>query len=419
MKKTGKKKYRIFLSAKDSLPLTLLMPCIQDEDLFVLVESEPDLVLECSGIAMVEVNELNRVLSTKPQFPYVGIIGTVDPGNGKVFTLDKTCQIPKCNCRTASYFILREPNDFRSTLEILSTPRDNHNSGAVALELSTNQRLHPQIKFEDSCQEIIAGKIDIVIPTRFSGNENGMFLSNLLQSLNYSEDTHINKIILVYDVNSVAHVDHRFLEDPKIALIPYEKTFNFSDKVNLGVKNSLAEYIVLMNDDMRSLTEDWSSRVLDVLKDESAGIMGCLLLYPSLKIQHAGIYVQRNHLKHLFSDLDYEKIKLKNFAKGYLVTAVTGAFMGVSRKNWDRALGFDNLFSINFGDVDFCLRMGSLGLKILQNNQVIFEHLESATRTSGNVFAEHKYLRIRWRNKLLRDVYFKGLFSNQLHLCRS
>jgi hypothetical protein len=62
------------------------------------------------------------------------------------------------------------------------------------------------------------------------------------------------------------------------------------------------------------------------------------------------------------------------------VTAVTGACMVVRRSVWDELDGMDPRFPVNYNDIDFCLRAGKLGYRVLIDAQAVLTHEESRTR---------------------------------------
>ncbi|MEY4129350.1 MAG: hypothetical protein RIS81_1099, partial [Actinomycetota bacterium] len=52
-----------------------------------------------------------------------------------------------------------------------------------------------------------------------------------------------------------------------LKIVNYEKEFNFSDKCNVGVVNSDAPFIVLLNDDTEVISEDWLEVMLGYMQE--------------------------------------------------------------------------------------------------------------------------------------------------------
>ena len=65
--------------------------------------------------------------------------------------------------------------------------------------------------------------------------------------------------------------------------------FNFSALINRGAATSRGEVLLLLNDDVDAEAPGWLGPLIDVAAEPSAGCVGALLLYPSGRIQHAGV----------------------------------------------------------------------------------------------------------------------------------
>ena len=77
---------------------------------------------------------------------------------------------------------------------------------------------------------------------------------------------------------------------PWIRVVRIPKNIGYSRGMNIGIASSSpsSEYIVLLSNDLE-LHGDWiGSLIAPALKDLSVGIVGCKLVYPSGRIQHAG-----------------------------------------------------------------------------------------------------------------------------------
>jgi GT2 family glycosyltransferase len=77
--------------------------------------------------------------------------------------------------------------------------------------------------------------------------------------------------------------------------------------------------------------------------------------------------------------------------------------------------GFDEQLAVGFNDTDYCLRVGFLGYKILNDAHAVLHHYESATRSkSGQLLHPEdndSFVR-RWREIVDGgDPYYSPLFS--------
>jgi GT2 family glycosyltransferase len=115
------------------------------------------------------------------------------------------------------------------------------------------------------------------------------------------------------------------------------------------------------------------------------GIVGARLLYPSRRLQHAGVIVGLGGLAgHWFNGQreSYPGPMARLHVRQSL-TAVTGACMLISRACLAKVGGFDeDAFAVAYNDVDFCLRAGANGFRVILTPFTTLIHHESASRGS-------------------------------------
>ena len=92
------------------------------------------------------------------------------------------------------------------------------------------------------------------------------------------------------------------------------------------------DYLLLVNDDIEPITPDWIERMLQHFEKPHVGIVGAKLLFPSMKIQHAGvvlIHAKPDHVRFKYPRDDdgyyFSTCAVRNFS------AVTGAIMMTTR----------------------------------------------------------------------------------------
>ena len=100
------------------------------------------------------------------------------------------------------------------------------------------------------------------------------------------------------------------------------------------------------------------------------------------------------------------------------VSAVTGACLLMPSEVFRKLGGFDEIFPVNYNDVDLCLRVGKAGFRIIQECRARMEHAESATRKIGIRYGERRLFLDRWASLLANgDPYFNpNLTDNELLL---
>ncbi len=201
-------------------------------------------------------------------------------------------------------------------------------------------------------------------------------------------------------------------ENPKIRLVRWKKPFNYSAINNYGVRFARGQYLLFLNNDVRAtITPDWLSEMLGVCQRKDVGIVGCRLYYPNNKIQHAGIIMGIGGVAGaMFVDLPRGR-------SGYMhkaaimqdLSAVTAACMLVKREAFEKVSGFTEELAVAFNDVDFCLKVGKCGLRVVYDPYAELYHDESRTRGPEDspekvkrFQDEIEYMRTNWLD-ILKD----------------
>jgi GT2 family glycosyltransferase len=205
-----------------------------------------------------------------------------------------------------------------------------------------------------------------------------------------------------YPNYEVVLVEHGWVCDlpRKLIKVFFSGAFNFAAMNNLGAKSANGSMLLFLNDDVEPLHADWMGRMVAHLQRPEAGAVGAKLLYPSGAIQHAGIALgMMDGVGHpgrgLFrSDLFPWMDTTRN------VSAITGACLGLRREVFEELGGFDELFLVNYNDVDLCLRLRERGYEVIYDATVRLVHKESASRAGGTRLRERVNFHTRWFSKL-------------------
>lgn len=226
-------------------------------------------------------------------------------------------------------------------------------------------------------------KISIVIPTK----DNAKVLETCLESV-FEKSTYKNFEVILIDNNSEEKATFELLDKyekryPKqFVRLTLPIPFNFSTLMNKGVEVAKGDYIVLLNNDTEIITPDWMEAMLEQAQRESVGVVGVKLLYHNDTIQHAGVVIGLGGVAgHTFIGLPKDSPGYFYYitsTNNYL--AVTAAcFMVKKEKYWEVA-GFNEDFSVEYNDVDFCLKLAEAGYNNLYVPYVELYHYESLTR---------------------------------------
>ena len=250
--------------------------------------------------------------------------------------------------------------------------------------------------------------ISIVIPTCGKLNKSGKtFIVECVKSLIQSLGDDLYQIIVVYDGTDVpSYLSDSVFKSNSIEFVSFpEKKFNFSKKVNLGVRTSKFDRILLLNDDTKALTTNWNCISHSLEAKTSAGIIGALLFYDDFKVQHFGVTVGRGGYNNFLAGKSLDDPLISKEIVTRQASAVTGAWLLTSQKVWNEILGFDEMLPNNFGDIDFCLRARAAGYKVVLTPDISFFHFESQSRITDVSADELRYFQIRWASGLTDDKF--------------
>ncbi len=147
-----------------------------------------------------------------------------------------------------------------------------------------------------------------------------------------------------------------------------DKGWPFGEHCNWGAKRATGDLLVFLNDDA-IVRDNWTC-MLDAFADPEVGIVGCRLVYPDGRIQHAGVYFDRPG-----GVLTAHNVLTDEPSRP--VDAVTGACMAVRASLFKTLGGFDLGFVNGYEDVDLCLRAIEAGWSIRYDRDAVVCHHES------------------------------------------
>jgi glycosyltransferase involved in cell wall biosynthesis len=184
---------------------------------------------------------------------------------------------------------------------------------------------------------------------------------------------------------------------------PAGEPFNYAGKMNRLWRMAETEQIVMMNDDLLPEEPGWLKALITFSIDEDIGGVGARLLYPDGRLQHAGIAPLAGAIAHAWALRTKAAGTYQDWA---LVqrswSAVTGAVFATRRSVLERVDGMDEQFTLEFNDIDLCLRISALGYRIVCTPEAEMEHSEKASRgdmpAAGDQYAAFHQRWIRWLN---------------------
>ncbi|HPR33064.1 MAG TPA: glycosyltransferase family 2 protein, partial [Prolixibacteraceae bacterium] len=233
-------------------------------------------------------------------------------------------------------------------------------------------------------REIVTDKkVSIIVPFK----DQVPFLKDCIESVTHKTRYHNWELLLVSN-NSEEEETFRFLKkveknDKRIRVLEYNHPFNFSAINNWAVKQSTGSYILLLNNDIKAISDGWLEAMLEHIQQESVGIVGAKLLYSDNTIQHAGVIIGilgvAGHSHRFCPDASVGYYYRSSVIQE--LSAVTGACLLTKRDLWDQAGGLDETnLKIAFNDIDYCLKIRELGYDVVYTPYAKLYHYESKSR---------------------------------------
>ena len=262
--------------------------------------------------------------------------------------------------------------------------------------------------------------VSVIIPNK----DEKETLQTCMEMLN-SNTSYQNFEIIIIENNSTTDEIFRYYKelskDPRIHLLRWGKEFNYSAINNFGVAHAKGEYLLFLNNDVKSINPDWMEEMLGVCQRPEVGGVGAKLIYPDNTIQHAGCVVGMGGIAgHMFVDMPADRT-------GYLhkasllqdMSAVTAACLMMKKEVFEEAGGFTEDLAVAFNDVDLCLKVRKNNHLIVYDPYAKLYHMESKTRGAEDskekvrrFQTEIEYMRCHWLDILKNgDPYYNKNLS--------
>ncbi|WP_404711403.1 glycosyltransferase [Sphingomonas sp. MMS24-J13] len=210
-------------------------------------------------------------------------------------------------------------------------------------------------------------------------------------------------------------------------VVPQHGPFDFAALCNAGVATAHGELVCLLNNDIEIIAPDWLEQMAAWAVRDEIGAVGARLLYPDGAIQHAGVAIgiggAAGHVEK--GALPQPGVFAPWHDETRTVSAVTAACLLVARDKFIAVDGMDaERFTIDFNDVDLCLRLAARGWRTVYCAAATLIHHESRSRGTTRHGAdlarferELAALRSRWDTRDVRDPYHNPLFRRQSERC--
>ena len=261
-----------------------------------------------------------------------------------------------------------------------------------------------------------ARKVSVLIPSRLKGETQRACIDSLIHT------TIFEKIEFLIVVTQQAPLDEeqeansrRLTQDPRVTVrrLPLP-AFNYSAANNFAARHTGGDFICLVNDDVSPLQPDWLARMVAILSDPAAAVVGAKLYYPDMTTQHGGVVMGFGGLAQHLNRF------LPRGQPGYTwramldqeLSCVTGACLLVRRQVFDSVGGLDEALPTAFNDVDFCLKVRRAGhgvvfaasVEMVHHETLTFGHHYSANRSQE--YVDGAEIVRRWREVCDDDPFY-------------
>lgn len=225
-------------------------------------------------------------------------------------------------------------------------------------------------------------KYSIIIPTYNHLND---YLIPCINSIERYTDLDNYEIIVI--ANGCSDQTEDYLKSkPNIKGLVFEQALGFTKSVNIGIENSLGEYIIILNNDIELLpqiTNQWIKMLEDPFSDPKVAVVG----------------------PHCIKD-NYSEKEFIVFFCAMIKKSILKEFNNL-----------DEIFSPGFGeDIDFCLKVQNAGYKFVHvGKHDCFPIWHKDNGTFGEI-ADYSNKIVKRNGKILKERYNqiklpKGYFS--------
>jgi GT2 family glycosyltransferase len=245
--------------------------------------------------------------------------------------------------------------------------------------------------------------VSIVIPTcgtvREVRYEPVVLVEHCVRSIVERSSYENYEIVVVVDTDTPRNVLEALqkIGGERLRLVPYDRPFSFSAKINLGAVRSRGEHLLLLNDDMEVATPNWIERMVMYSSLPEVGAVGGRLLWEDGRLQHVVVRFQSGLPGHLYRGYagDFRGYG-NNVRVAQNALAVTGACLMTRRELFEEVGGLSTVFPVNYNDIDYCLKQYAKGRRIVYDPDLVLYHFESSSRSTEVEEWEKERLQDRW-----------------------
>lgn len=265
----------------------------------------------------------------------------------------------------------------RRSLDLIKIYNEKYSPGAVSMPINFNPNWIETHYPIPSLEPLVT----IIIPTHNRPDLIGTCLEGVLKKTNYQN---IEVIIVDHENDHPEAIKllQKYESNSRVRILPYHGVFDHSLMNNKAAEFARGDVLLFLNDDIEIVDPNWLREIVSHCVRKDIGVVGARLLYPSGKIQHAGIILG------LGGVAGHGHLGLNSEDPGYFgrlciaseVSALTGACMAMRRSLFEEVGGFSaRALQRTFNDMDLCLKVRARGMTNIFTPRATLIHHESAT----------------------------------------
>ena len=264
--------------------------------------------------------------------------------------------------------------------------------------------------------------VSIIIPTRDYVD----ILKQCLESI-YEKTDYRNYEIIIANNGSEKEETFSFFKEyeekyKNFKVVDVNIEFNYSRINNIAVNQAKGDYVLLLNNDTKVLTNKWLDIMVGYASQEHVGTVGAKLLYEDETVQHAGVILGLGGVaSHAYIGAGrndhglYGRLRVP-----YNYAANTAACLMIKRSKYLEVDGLDENLKVAYNDIDFNIKLLENGYYNVFLPQVELIHYESKSRGLDTTSEKYKrflkeseYMYKKWEDIIHNDPFYNENYSKR------
>lgn len=201
----------------------------------------------------------------------------------------------------------------------------------------------------------------------------------------------------------------KYLESlPWIRLIKNASNLGFTKGNNVALRATFDTDVVLLNNDMVIIQNDWLTRLQNTAhRNSTIGIVGCRLTSGNGILQHAGSYIRKE--TYWGQQIGGGQADINQYTQVREVEGVVFACAYIKREVLNKVGLLDEDYFAYFEDTDYCFKAREKGYKTVCSGDVTLVHFQNVSTSENKVSFSNIFLKSqgvfkrKWGRKLERS----------------